>query len=104
MAELKPIRVAVLLNPAAGAIICRDGRTLGETIAAAFAQHGVTARLEFLPGTELKAGAEQALRQYKKKEIDALVVGGGDGSIAAAAGVLADTDVPVGILPLGTFN
>jgi diacylglycerol kinase family enzyme len=104
MSRSKPIRVAVLLNQSAGAIVCRDGRTLGETIAASFAQHGITAALEFLSGAELKAGTEHALFQYKNKEIDAVVVGGGDGSIAAAASVLADTDVPIGILPLGTFN
>jgi diacylglycerol kinase family enzyme len=32
------------------------------------------------------------------------VVGGGDGSIRTVAGVLANTGVPLGILPLGTLN
>jgi diacylglycerol kinase family enzyme len=104
MPQSKPSRVAVLLNRAAGTIVCRDGRTLGETIAAAFGQHGITATLEFVPGKELKESARRSLQRSKKNEIDALVVGGGDGSIATVAGVLADTGLPIGILPLGTFN
>jgi YegS/Rv2252/BmrU family lipid kinase len=104
MSEPKRLRVAVLLNEAAGTIVCHDGRTLGETIAAAFSQRGITAKLEFLAGAKLKAGARRALRQCQKNKIDALVVGGGDGSIATVAGVLADSNLPVGILPLGTFN
>ena len=94
MSQAKRIRVAVLLNNAAGNIVCRDGRTLSETLAAAFTRHGITARLDFLSGTELKAGAKRALRQAENNQIDALVVGGGDGSIASVASVFAGSDVP----------
>src|SRR3954468_12709730 len=104
MPQSKPSRVAVLLNRAAGTIVCGDGRTLGETIAAAFGQHGITATLEFLSGEELRESASRSLQRSKQNEIDALVVGGGDGSIATVAGVVADSGVPIGILPLGTFN
>src|SRR6202035_2250089 len=37
-------------------------------------------------------------------ELDAVVVGGGDGSIRTVASVLAGSDVPLGIIPLGTLN
>jgi diacylglycerol kinase family enzyme len=35
---------------------------------------------------------------------DVLIIGGGDGSVSAAAGVLAGTGIALGILPMGTFN
>ncbi len=104
MSPTKPIRVAVLLNNAAGTIVGADGRPLNETLAAAFTGHGITARLDFLSATELTAGAERALQEAENNQIDAVVVGGGDGSIASIANVFAGSDVPVGILPLGTLN
>jgi diacylglycerol kinase family enzyme len=45
-----------------------------------------------------------ARAEAKRGEVDAVIVGGGDGSIRAVAGVFAGTDVPLGILPLGTRN
>lgn len=104
MSQQKRIRVAVLLNNAAGNIVCREGRTLSETLAAAFTAYGITAKVDFLSAIELKAGAKDALRQAENNQIDAVVVGGGDGSIATVASVFAGSDVPIGILPLGTLN
>ena len=104
MSQTKRFRMAVLLNSAAGNIICDNGQTLSETLAAAFTRHGITARLDFLSATELKAGAKRALQQAETNQIDALVVGGGDGSIASVVNVIAGSDVPIGILPLGTLN
>jgi len=97
-------RVAILLNRAAGTVICRDGRTLGETIAASFARHGITTTLELLSAAEVKKSARRALRQAEKNQIDAVVVGGGDGTIATVARIFAGSGAPIGILPLGTFN
>jgi diacylglycerol kinase family enzyme len=104
MTQAKPLRVAVLLNKTAGTIVCRDGKTLGETITTAFAQHGIAVTPEFLSGRALKQAAKRVLRQARENQIDAVVAGGGDGSVASVASVFADTDIPLGILPLGTFN
>jgi diacylglycerol kinase family enzyme len=45
-----------------------------------------------------------AVRSAAALRPDAIVVGGGDGSMGAAAGVLAGCGIPLGVLPLGAFN
>ncbi len=43
-------------------------------------------------------------RQFVASGVERIVVAGGDGTVSAVAGVLAGTGVPMGILPVGTFN
>jgi YegS/Rv2252/BmrU family lipid kinase len=49
--------------------------------------------------TELPA----LIRRYHK-EIDLVIVGGGDGTLNATVEAIVDTQLPLGILPLGTAN
>ncbi|MTJ14327.1 lipid kinase [Anabaena sp. UHCC 0187] len=43
------------------------------------------------------------IRRYQQ-EIDLVIVGGGDGTLNAAVDAIVDTQLPLGILPLGTAN
>ncbi|MTJ10592.1 MULTISPECIES: lipid kinase [unclassified Anabaena] len=43
------------------------------------------------------------IRRYQR-EIDLVIVGGGDGTLNAAVEAIVDTQLPLGILPLGTAN
>lgn len=43
------------------------------------------------------------IRRYKNR-VDLVIIGGGDGTLNAAVDGLADTHLPLGILPLGTAN
>lgn len=54
----------------------------------------------------VKSGTElfQALRQVVAEGHDLVVVGGGDGTVTSAAGLLAGTEIMLGVLPLGTAN
>jgi diacylglycerol kinase (ATP) len=45
----------------------------------------------------------QLVRQYNER-VDLVIIGGGDGSINAAIEGLLDTELPLGIIPLGTAN
>lgn len=98
------LRLAVVLNEAAGSLVGSGGDALRQTIAVAFERQGIAADLNFVKSEKLREAAEQALKQVKEGEFDAIAVGGGDGSIRTFASVLADTGVAVGLLPLGTLN
>ena len=97
-------KLAVLLNAGAGTAIHRGADGLRSDLAATLEALDVAAEFEFCRGQDLKRLAEAALARAKAAEIVAVVVGGGDGSIRTVAGVLAGTNVPLGILPLGTLN
>lgn len=55
------------------------------------------------PPTSTPDEAVAAIRDHRD-EVDLLIVGGGDGTFNALAEVLAESGLPVGILPLGTAN
>ncbi len=91
------VSIPVLVN-AGGGTAKASGKRLGAEIEAAFAEVGVAVALELLSG---EAVAERA-RELAGARL--IVVGGGDGTLGCAAGVLAGTGTALGILPLGTRN
>jgi diacylglycerol kinase family enzyme len=94
----------VLLNSSAGAAAGKKRDDLRAGLEAAFRQHAISASFEFAPGSKLRAAAERAVQRATAGEIDAIVAGGGDGTIHTVASAVAGTDIPLGIVPLGTLN
>ena len=88
----------VLLNRQGGAA-SRDPDIAG-TVCEALEQAGVAAEVELIGGGE----CEVRSRAVAKRGDPLLIVGGGDGTIAAAASALVGTKTVLGILPLGTLN
>jgi diacylglycerol kinase family enzyme len=97
-------RVVALMNNDAGAFSQALAADVGRALAHALERDDVAADIRFVDGDGLRRAAQEALAQARSGEIDAIVVGGGDGSISTVASVLAGTDVPLGALPLGTLN
>jgi diacylglycerol kinase family enzyme len=92
-------RVPVILNPQAGV----RNAAREEEILAAFASHGVSAEIKNA-GANGDGDLASLVRACVAERCPVIIVGGGDGSLHAAAGVLAGTDTALGILPVGTLN
>lgn len=91
-------RVPVLLNCNARAVDA-DSR-IADKVAGALARAGIEPDVELL-----EAGKCQIrCRSMVERGVSLVIVGGGDGTVSAAASVLADTETSLGILPLGTLN
>lgn len=92
--------INAVLNHSAGGLIGRPMDITAEAIRKGLAAGGATVSVDV---TEA-ADAGEALRRAAASNADAVVVGGGDGTIATAANVIAGTGKALGILPVGTMN
>lgn len=90
--------IAVLINRGGGAAAADP--EIAETVAAALRAAGLDADVELIDGGQ----CELRSRAIAERGDELLVVGGGDGTISAAASALAGTNTLLGILPLGTLN
>jgi len=91
------MRIAVVVNSNAGSLI---GGVTSEMLEERLAAAGIDAFLEPDGSRPLAERIDAAAASG----VDAVVVAGGDGTIACAAQALAGTDIAFGILPLGTMN
>jgi diacylglycerol kinase family enzyme len=92
------------LNSSSGATAGKKRDELRAELEAVFRKRAIPASFEFVPGSELQAAAEGAVKRATAGEIDAIIVGGGDGTIRTVASAVLGTDIPLGIIPLGTLN
>jgi diacylglycerol kinase family enzyme len=91
-------RITVLLNRGGGAVAA-DAR-IAERVQEAMAAAGLQVEIEQVHGGE----CEVRCRAIAERGDELLVVGGGDGTVSAAASALVGTKTKLGILPLGTLN
>jgi diacylglycerol kinase family enzyme len=89
---------AIVLNDFSGSGNCTDAaKRVEEMFAAAGRETRITIAKS---GPEIRAAAERAVQGG----CDAVIAGGGDGTINTAATAVAGTATPLGVLPLGTMN
>lgn len=91
-------RVPVLLNRAGGSLAADPA--LADRARDALTAAGLDVEVELLSGGECAVRC----RAIAERGDPLVIVGGGDGTISAAASALAGTETLLGILPLGTLN
>jgi diacylglycerol kinase family enzyme len=94
-------KVFVLLNSGAGTLRDGDGDAVVAKIEAALGAAGHDVEVVSAPGGELQGRLEARLSRDRP---DTVIVGGGDGTVSGMAAALCETDIAMGILPLGTMN
>lgn len=94
-------RILVLVNAKAGAVLQRGaGATVAE-LRSAFEESGKDVEVRCLDPAAMEPAIEGAAQ---RTDLTALVAGGGDGTLSAAASKLIGTGMALGCLPLGTMN
>jgi diacylglycerol kinase family enzyme len=95
------MRAVVLINAKAGTVVERGGDDLCAEVREAFAAAGHAVEAECCDPADM---ADRIGRTALRTDIDAIVAGGGDGTLSMAAAKLAGRKVALGFLPLGTMN
>lgn len=93
-------RILVVVNRGSGTVRSLGEERVRQQLETGFAGRGLT-EIAIAAPSGINARIDQAIAD---RSHDIIVVGGGDGSISAAAGKLVGTEIALGVLPLGTMN
>jgi diacylglycerol kinase family enzyme len=95
------MRTAAILNRDGGTLRTLDVEAFAETLLERLREAGHDAEAIIVDGDELIPALDEATA---RDDLDAVIAGGGDGTISAAAARLMNTGKALGVLPAGTMN
>lgn len=94
------MRFHLILNSQGGSLRTVDIDAFAKRAYVVLEQAGHHVSFEIVAGAEIEAALDKAASD----SFDVIMVGGGDGTVSAAAGRLMDTQTALAILPAGTMN
>lgn len=94
------MKVAIILNAKAGQLARAACEETARELREGCMKRGIEATTHLVEGKRLT----QTARELAATGVDAVIAAGGDGTVSAIAAGLADTDVTLGVVPLGTLN
>ena len=97
---LRLVQVCVIINSSSGTVAQAGSSLAPAAVELAFREAGLHPEIHYVSAADLAATVRAGLA----KRPDAVVVGGGDGTLSSVAGILVDGETPLGILPFGTLN
>ncbi|MCC0029343.1 MAG: diacylglycerol kinase family lipid kinase [Brucellaceae bacterium] len=92
--------IAAVLNREGGTLRTTDLAAYGAHLQAAFSARGHALDIDIVAGRQVT----EALRRAAGSDADAILCGGGDGTVSAGAAVAWKTGKALGVLPAGTMN
>lgn len=95
------MRFAAVINSEASTLQTADLDRVAERISVRFSAAGHAVDIAFTEGRDMQQAIRKAVRS---DETDAVLAGGGDGTISMAAGMLQGTGKALAILPGGNMN
>lgn len=95
------MRIIAVLNRDGGTLRTMDLDAFCAGAVATFARHEHQLECRAVAGSAVEAALREAATGV---DVDAILAGGGDGTISAAAGIAYETGTPLAVLPAGTMN
>lgn len=95
------MRILAILNRDGGTLRTLDVEEFASGLKATLSEHGHAVTCAVVSGKGLMEALERAAAT---SDCDAVIVGGGDGTVSAAAGALMGSGKALAVLPAGTMN
>ncbi len=95
------MKIKAVLNRDGGTFKTTDMQSYCESATRAFAAKGHELVCDVVAGDEIVEALQTAVAT---SGVDAVIAGGGDGTISAAAGIAWKAGLPLGVVPAGTMN
>ena len=95
------MHIVAVLNRDGGTLRTMDLKAFSAELIAAFAEHGHSLECQISAGKRVASTLRKAA---VRKDVDAILAAGGDGTISTAAGIAFEANMPLAVLPAGTMN